>query len=120
MASDGVNIGDDESAPVTVPDKLPTPVIASPADASDVAPGDLLVLEGFAADLEDGTLPDVALSWASDRQGALGAGSTLPVSGLLPGEHTITLTAVDSAGQPASASVKIYVGARTFLPVTQR
>jgi hypothetical protein len=120
VASDGVNIGDDESAPVSVPDKLPMPIIAGPADASDLAVGDLLVLEGFAADLEDGTLPDAALSWASDRQGALGTGPTVPVSGLQPGEHTITLTAVDSAGQSASATAKIYVGARVFLPVTGR
>jgi uncharacterized repeat protein (TIGR01451 family) len=121
VASDGVNIGEDETtAPISVPDKRPEPIITNPEDGSDVPPGDLLVLEGFAGDLEDGVIPDAALSWSSDRDGALGNGSSLPVSTLQPGEHTITLTATDAGGQSNSTTVTIYVGDRVFLPTTTR
>ena len=64
-----------------------------------VAPGDLLLATGMGSDLEDGTLPDEALAWSSDRQGVLGSGPSLAVNTLQPGRHTITLTVHDSAGQ---------------------
>jgi hypothetical protein len=85
-----------------------------------VAPGDLLLATGMGADLEDGMLPDEALSWSSDRQGALGSGPSLAVSTLQSGLHTITLTVHDSAGQAASATTQVFVGTRVALPIQRR
>jgi hypothetical protein len=122
VATDGVNVGFDETnAPISVPDKLPTAAITDPgASGKVVAPGDLLVATGTGSDLEDGTLPDEALAWSSDRQGALGIGPSLAINTLQPGLHTITLTVHDSSGQVASTSAPIYVGYRLALPVARR
>jgi uncharacterized repeat protein (TIGR01451 family) len=121
VANDGVNVGFDETnAPISVPDKLPAAAISEPGPGAVVRPGDLLLATGMGSDLEDGMLPDEALEWSSDRQGALGSGPSLAISTLQPGPHTITLTVHDSAGQAASASVQVFVGTRVALPVQRR
>jgi hypothetical protein len=121
VANDGVNIGMDETnAPISVPDKLPEAIIANPADGTELAPGSLVVLQGLGSDLEDGHLPDEALAWSSDRQGALGVGPSLALTTLQPGLHTITLTVMDAGGQTASASVKLFVGHRVFTPAVRK
>jgi hypothetical protein len=121
VATDGVNIGEDATDfPIGVPDKAPTAVILSPEDEFQVLPGDLLVMQGTGNDMEDGTLPEVSLSWSSDRQGVLGAGASLAVSNLQPGTHIITLTVTDSRGQSSVAAATIYVGAKLFLPTVAR
>jgi hypothetical protein len=120
VANDGVNIGSDETPLISVPDQAPTASILNPGENGSVPVGELLVLQGFGNDFEDGVLPDVALSWSSDRAGALGEGSELPVSNLAPGVHTITLTATDSAGQAVTATARLFVGERVFVPLAQR
>jgi hypothetical protein len=118
VANDGVNIGEDETnAPISVPDKLPNAVILNPGPGTQVPIGDLLVLQGVGNDLEDGTLPDLSLTWSSDVQGVLGTGSILPVNGLQQGLHRITLTVVDSAGQTGQATTEVFIGARLTLPL---
>jgi uncharacterized repeat protein (TIGR01451 family) len=122
VATDGVNVGFDETnAPISVPDKLPIAAITDPGAAGNVvAPGDLLLATGMGFDLEDGTLPDEALAWSSDRQGVLGSGPSLAVNTLQPGLHTITLTVHDSAGQAATATAQVFVGTRVALPIARR
>lgn len=120
VANDGVNVGDDETPLISVPDKAPAAAILNPGQNTDVPVNELIVLQGFGADFEDGLLPDVSLSWRSDRAGDLGTGSDLPVASLAPGYHTITLTAIDSGGQTATATARIFVGNRIFLPVISR
>ncbi len=118
VASDGVNVGYDETdAAIVVPNKAPYAIIINPTAGQAVAPGNLLVLQGTASDLEDGGLPDSALHWSSDRQGSLGIGPSLALNTLVNGGHIITLTAIDSNGQTTSVSVPIYVGHRVYLPV---
>src|SRR6266545_264172 len=72
------------------------------------------------SDLEDGTLPDEALAWSSDRQGVLGSGPSLAINTLQPGLHTITLTVHDSAGQAATTTAQVFVGIRVALPIARR
>ena len=118
VASDGVNIGYDETdVVIVVPNKAPYAIITNPLAGQVVAPGALLVLQGTATDLEDGGLPDSALHWSNDRQGSLGIGPSLPLNVLQAGAHVITLTAIDSHGQTTNVSVPIYVGHRVYLPV---
>ena len=95
--------------------------ISDPGPAGKVvAPGDLLVAAGLGSDLEDGTLPDEALAWSSDRQGVLGSGPSLAINTLQSGLHIITLTVHDSAGQAATTTAQVFVGTRVALPLARR
>lgn len=120
VANDGVNIGSDETPLISVPDQAPTASILNPGTNGSVPVGELLVLQGFGNDFEDGVLPDVALNWSSDRAGELGSGSELPVTDLAPGFHTITLKATDSSGQTATATARLFVGEQVFVPLSHR
>ena len=88
--------------------------------SGELAPGSLVVLQGLGSDLEDGHLPDEALAWSSNRQGALGVGPSLALTTLQPGLHTITLTVMDAGGQTASTSVKLFVCHRVFTPAVRK
>ena len=116
VATDGINTGFAESAPVTIPNKIPVLTITNPNDGEAIVPGGLVVMQGLAVDLEDGSLPDGALLWSSDRQGELGSGPSLPRNDLADGWHTITLRAQDSAGATGQASIRLYIGYRLHLP----
>jgi hypothetical protein len=117
VATDGLLIGDDATNyPITVPNKPPTPVIMNPNIEVNIPVGDLMVLLGTANDMEDGTLPDISLSWSSDKQGPLGTGASVPVDNLQQGFHTITLSATDANGNTGQSTVRIFVGSRSNLP----
>ena len=121
VANDGLDIGSDETkAPISVPDQAPFVVISNPANGATFVPGALIVFQGSATDMEDGTLPDGALVWSSDRQGVLGTGPSLPTNTLLPGPHVIKLTATDSKGQASTLTVGVFIGTRIYLPVMMK
>lgn len=107
-----------------VQNKPPQVGIVGPAERT-VSPGEPLLLTGLAIDLEDGALPAVQLTWSHPQLGTLGQGDTLIwTPEATTGEHTIILTATDSAGAQSQASVTIVVTTPpTFtllLPVVQR
>lgn len=108
-ATDGMNTVNDESdATFTVVKKVPKVTIFMPEEGGTVVYGESILLQGFASDLEDGNLPDSSLSWTSNLSGSLGYGSNVLVN-LTPGEHTITLSTVDSDGNTASSQIIINV-----------
>ena len=119
VATDGLNVGKDETPLLRIPNKAPMVVISNPAPGTIVTPGGLLVLSGSAVDLEDGSIPDESYEWTSDVDGFLGAGPSYPLSGLSNGLHMITLTVEDSDGLASSESVEILVAVPAsidFLP----
>jgi len=121
VANDGIDIGFDETdGPISVPDQAPFVVISNPANGQAFAPGALIVFQGSATDMEDGTLPDGALVWSSDRQGVLGTGPSLPQNTLQPGLHVIKLTATDSKGHASVLTTGVFIGSRTYLPVIMK
>jgi hypothetical protein len=121
VANDGIDIGFDETdGPISVPDQAPFVVISNPSNGQTFAPGTLIVFQGSATDMEDGTLPDGALVWSSDRQGVLGTGPSLPQNTLQPGLHVIKLTATDSKGHASVLTTGVFVGSRTYLPVIMK
>ena len=121
VANDGLDVGSDETkGPISVPDQAPFIVISNPSNGQIFAPGALIVFQGSATDMEDGTLPDAALVWSSDRQGVLGTGPSLPLNTLQPGLHVITLTATDSTGHASVLTTGVFIGTRTYLPVIMK
>jgi hypothetical protein len=112
LATDGFHTAQDTSdATFSVAGHAPHPLIESPV-AEQIFVGEQMVhFKASAYDSEEGLLGDTALSWMSDRDGALGAGRTLEVvaSSLSEGTHTITLSAEDSDGSIATANVAIQV-----------
>ena len=94
-----------------MPGKPPEAFITYPAEGASFMPGVSLFLQGTAYDLEDGTLPDSAYRWKSDKDGDLGAGASNLVF-LSPGPHIITLTVTDSDGNTAVKTIRLSAGSR--------
>lgn len=120
-ASDGVNTAQDRSdTTFTVLRKAPEVQIIEPAFTSTQTVAISLQLVGYGYDVEDGLLDGNSLTWSSDRAGVLGTGRTLAIDHLSPGEHRLTLTAVDSDGNQRQATRIITAAHRLYLPVIRR
>ncbi len=121
IATDGINTGVDETdQAISIPNKAPQVTILNPAPHAHIPVGGVAVLQGYGTDLEDGALPDNALTWSSDRQGTLGIGPSLPLNNLLSGWHTLKLTGMDSNGIATSTTVRVYIGVAVYLPLAVR
>jgi len=108
LATDGINTAIDASrADFAVARKPPVVQITGARDDAEVSSASSLRLVGFASDPEDGPLNPSRLTWASDRDGVLGAGDRLHLTALSPGEHLITLSATDSDGMQGTASLRV-------------
>ncbi len=118
LVTDGVNTNTDESdGPFTVGSKGPQAYILSPEGDGTIPAGASLFLQGYAYDLEDGTLDESILHWTSSQDGDLGTGSLVLVT-LSDGQHVITLSAIDSDGNLATDSINVSVGYRNvYLPI---
>lgn len=98
--------------------------VLSPASGSGEKVGQRVTFEGLATDLEDEE-PALGAVWSSDLDGALCSGapdsagtSACSTTALSVGLHTITLTATDTAGESAYASVLFEVYERNTPPGT--
>jgi hypothetical protein len=119
-ASDGFHTAKDISDGFfTVPRRPPTATISLPAEGASYTVIDLPTLLGQGHDPEDGSLPDVALTWY-DGAALLGSGRLLGVGSLPPGRHVITLRVQDSDGNIATDSRTIQVGLPVYLPLVVR
>ena len=122
LASDGFDTASDVAdQPFSVPAKPPVAVIVSPPAGAHFKVGEMIRLQGYAVDLEEGMVASGSLSWSSDLDGALGAGSVREVT-LSEGTHTITL---DVGGGAASATTTVVVRTGperfyTYLPLVLR
>ena len=113
LATDGVLASRDASdGTFMVSPKPPRPFILFPADGMAIDADDSIVLDGSAADLEEGTLPDDALSWSSSLDGFLARGASVDVPRLTTGVHQIRLEAQDDSGARGSVEITLHVGAR--------
>jgi hypothetical protein len=86
----------------------PVVTISSPADGAAFNLGDTITFTGSAADVEDGDV-SAGLSWQSDQDSVIGAGTPVSTSTLSSGVHTITATAADGLGLTGSAQITITV-----------
>jgi hypothetical protein len=109
----------DDDGPTSPPPVVPggpTASITGPATGSSYTSGQRIEFRGMATDDEDGMLGDDALAWTSNRDGAIGTGSSFDFNGLSEGSHTITLTATDSDGLRGTAQITVTVNAVPVLP----
>ena len=112
-ASDGFNSASDVSdAPFSVPAKGPDIYLASPQEGDQYYLDAPVVLQAMGTDRQDGPTQDKSFTWKSDRDGDLGNGHELIIYSLSQGDHTITLTGVNSAGMRATQVVHIHIVAR--------
>ena len=113
VASDGVNSTTDVSAPFVVEAKPPIPWIMAPDPGEGghliIAKGELLVLEGNATHPDLSPVEDQAFHWFSDRDGELGSGRRLDITGLSPGSHQITLEVADEIGLRGTDLIAVEV-----------
>lgn len=109
VATDGVNSGSGDAGPIAVANKAPTAVVQTPADQAVFVQGESVLLSGEGMDLEEGSLPDSALTWTSSLDGVLGTGRWLERYNLRIGTHQITLTAQDALGSQGSQSITIFI-----------
>jgi hypothetical protein len=113
LASDGFNTGSAATdQPAELAGKQPAVAISEPAANQRFVAGQPISLRGMGLDPEEGILPEAALSWTAGGA-TLGSGSSLMVTELAPGAHTIELTARDSSGAAKYATVQITVLADT-------
>ncbi len=108
-ATDGIHSASATSGAFTVPNHPPAVTITDPAVDVTVTISQTVALRAEAYDTELGSLPEGAISWASQLDGALGSGSQISVASLRAGLHTITVTADDGQGAQASDVVQVEV-----------
>lgn len=94
-----------------LPNQAPSASISAPSDGTSVVQNTAVTLTGAGTDAEDGTLADSLLVWSSDKDGPLGAGTSLVRSNLSVGTHVITLSVKDSKGATATSQRSLTVTA---------
>ena len=63
---------------------------------------------GTASDPEDGDL-SADVVWTSSKDGRIGTGASIAVTGLSRGRHTIEAEVTDAAGQSGSDTIRLRV-----------
>lgn len=107
LASDGLHTtSDDSDGSFTVIGATPQVKIVSPVGAATLSRGQTLLLQ---AEVSGGNLTEDHIHWRSSRDGDLGQGSSLAVTGLSEGLHTITVEVIPDTGTAASAQVEVTV-----------
>jgi hypothetical protein len=92
----------------------PVVTITSPVNGTSVESGTVLSFAGSANDAEDGDL-GAGLSWVSNLDGAIGAGTSFSTGALSVGTHTITASVTDSGTLSGSAQVSVTVSSVAVL-----
>ncbi len=95
----------------------PVVTILQPLNGSMKEIGQTITFRGTAEDPEDGTISNL-IQWISSLDGVLGTGSTLDVSSLRAGEHTITAQVVDSDSNIGTASITLLINAPPLVDIT--
>lgn len=108
FVSDGYNTTAATSAPFTVPNRKPVVTISAPAPGAVLPAGQNVTLSGAAMDVEQGGLSGASLKWTLNGEPAP-SGASVNVGALASGNYTAQLTATDSQGASASASVSFSV-----------
>ena len=106
VANDGVLTGADGSKRFKVSFKAPRVAIQTPA--AELGAGETVQLVANVSDIQDLPFAGERIVWRSSLQGDLGTGAAISPA-LNPGRHQITVTATNSGGVSAQASVQVSV-----------
>lgn len=109
VGNDSANAGYADSAPFTMANKPPMPMIFIPHDGLRIHYGQLVNFIGAAMDWQDGGVTGANLVWSSNLDGPLGTGEQISSQTLKVGTHTITLKATNSQGLMATTSITVIV-----------
>jgi len=110
LASDGFHSRADQSDGVcTIPRKAPVPIINPILGDLLVSLSTTVMLDGYAIDLEDGSVSTTNFAWTSSLDGPLGRGSPIDVADLSVGIHSITLIVTDTDGMTGTHSIFLAV-----------
>jgi len=96
---------------INVTSRPPAVFITSPASGEIIQKDTSITFDGYADDLEDGSIPSSSLAWTSSLDGKIGSGKSFATSKLSVGTHKITLAAVDSHGVNNTTIINIVVAA---------
>jgi hypothetical protein len=120
LATDGLNTTEAVSEkPFKVPNRPPTVRVVRPLGRTVIATDQTLTLEAKAYDVDEGTLHEGHLTWTSNRDGEIGRGNLIVVTGLSVGLHRVTVTARDRANATVEDDVEVQVvGNITQVPLT--
>jgi hypothetical protein len=103
-----VHIAQRDAESFLIANKRPEPYVSLPIDGLRVQYGQLVNFVGGARDLQDGSVSGRNLVWSLNR-GSLGRGALLSKDDLPVGTNLIQLTATNSVGLSATASVTVIV-----------
>lgn len=110
VADDGFHTGAADSPAFVMAAKAPEVFILAPADGARIHYGQLINFNGAAFDAQDTFVADAGLVWQDAAGTVIGTGAQVSSDALRVGVNVITLTATNSAGESAAASVTITVG----------
>ncbi len=107
--SDGLHANSATSELLSIEDQAPSVAIIVPSANAQFLESQALSFLGLANDPQTGGLSDsTSLHWSSDRDGELGTGAEF-YRQLSVGQHTITLTAINSAGLQSISTTTIEI-----------
>lgn len=116
VVDDGVNTAFDVSdGPVTALNRPPAVTVLSPVDGASLSGQQTVILMVDVHDPDGKLIAEDAISWSSDKDGVLGAGSSLIVWGLSAGTRRLTVTITAAVGGGASAQVTVQVDTRVII-----
>jgi hypothetical protein len=121
LVSDGLNnVTIDSPNTFSVDNHPPVADIIAPLEFGFITGGSQVYLQGQASDMDEASVPDNHFQWMVDGSTILGVGRNQQV--VLPnGQHTITLTVLDSDGATGSASVTVFVNQyRIMIPAIRK
>jgi hypothetical protein len=104
IASDGINSSKSDSNTFKVPTNPPQ-LFVEDANVSD----DGVILSACAYDSADGWMYDDRITWTSDKDEEIGKGSTLFLTNLSVGNHTVIITAENDHGQKVEEKINFTV-----------
>lgn len=109
VSTDGLRFGHAETT-VRTPNAKPQIAITAPGADERFSAAQVIGFSAVAGDLEDGSLDGSQVTWTSDQNGFLGSGAEVSrrADTLAEGWHTVTAAVVDSAGEAATATVRIF------------
>ncbi|MEO7455626.1 MAG: PKD domain-containing protein [Gemmatimonadaceae bacterium] len=109
VPGDPLNDAGSAACVVAATNQPPTASITSPANPSSAVQGSAVSFAGTGNDPESGALAGSSLVWTSDRDGAIGTGTSFTKSNLSVGTHVITLTVTDPQGATGSTSTTLTI-----------